>query len=518
MEENISQSSSNTSKPQSNVNKKNPNQSNNESKQNGASAKKAGKIFLSKPIKADAPAFVPPINVDAPVFVPSGSVSSSGVDADKAPNRNQARKRRQQARKKARQQQQQQQQKQGKPKQKQKQNNKKPNETPKKKQQKGERRPPSSQLQYDITHDRKKADKARIVQLAPSAKHVALFSHLPQFEKATSISLNVGFAAPEFHSVVVALGLKLADGVIRGGNDCAVALLRALQQLVRDFVPPARGSLAHDFESYLKPHIQFLIDCRPLTVSMANAIKYFKVHIGLTLDQELSEARKTLHDTIDTYITERVLLAGKVIAKHAASKIVNDDVVMIYSTADCVEMALAEAQQRGTRFRVVMCDDSTRQGMVTLRRLVKLGIECDYVLLSGASYKIAEVTKVLLGCEGMMSNGACFARAGTAAIAMLAHAQHVPVIVLCETYKFCERVQLDSITQNELLDPDAIVRTFKQESPVADWRSVPDLTLLALRYDITPITFVNAVATEVGLIPPTSVPVVVREFRREVAS
>jgi translation initiation factor eIF-2B subunit delta len=82
--------------------------------------------------------------------------------------------------------------------------------------------------------------------------------------------------------------------------------------------------------------------------------------------------------------------------------------------------------------------------------LVKLGIECDYVLLSGASYKMAEVTKVIMGCDGMMSNGmfvvvvvstthvncvigACFARAGTAAIAMLASAQHVPVIVLCET-------------------------------------------------------------------------------------
>jgi translation initiation factor eIF-2B subunit delta len=47
---------------------------------------------------------------------------------------------------------------------------------------------------------------------------------------------------------------------------------------------------------------------------------------------------------------------------------------------------------------------------------------------------------------------------------------------------------------------------------------MPDLTLLALRYDITPIIFINAVATEVGLIPPTSVPVVVREFRREVAT
>jgi hypothetical protein len=37
-----------------------------------------------------------------------------------------------------------------------------------------------------------------------------------------------------------------------------------------------------------------------------------------------------------------------------------------------------------------------------------------------------------------------------------------------DRYKFCERVQLDSITQNELLDPDAALRGVKHNSPVAD--------------------------------------------------
>ena len=46
--------------------------------------------------------------------------------------------------------------------------------------------------------------------------------------------------------------------------------------------------------------MQFLIDCRPLTVSMANAIKYFKVQIGHTLGLELSEARASLLETSET--------------------------------------------------------------------------------------------------------------------------------------------------------------------------------------------------------------------------
>lgn len=51
------------------------------------------------------------------------------------------------------------------------------------------------------------------------------------------------------------------------------------------------------------------------------------------------------------------------------------------------------------------------------------------------------------------------------------------VMVCCETYKFHERVQLDSITSNELGDPDVLVDVpFRPEvSALRDWRSLPRL-------------------------------------------
>lgn len=42
------------------------------------------------------------------------------------------------------------------------------------------------------------------------------------------------------------------------------------------------------------------------------------------------------------------------------------------------------------------------------------------------------------------------ARAGTAQVAMVAHAHNVPVLVCCETHKFSERVQTDSFVYNEI--------------------------------------------------------------------
>jgi translation initiation factor eIF-2B subunit delta len=41
---------------------------------------------------------------------------------------------------------------------------------------------------------------------------------------------------------------------------------------------------------------------------------------------------------------------------------------------------------------------------------------------------------------------------------MMAHHNHIPVLVCCETHKFYERVQLDAICNNELEDADSLLR------------------------------------------------------------
>ena len=44
---------------------------------------------------------------------------------------------------------------------------------------------------------------------------------------------------------------------------------------------------------------------------------------------------------------------------------------------------------------------------------------------------------------------------------------------------------------------------------------MPRLRLLNLAYDVTPAEYVTMIVTEVGMLPPTSVPVVLREYRKE---
>ncbi|KAK2560073.1 Translation initiation factor eIF-2B subunit delta [Acropora cervicornis] len=146
-----------------------------------------------------------------------------------------------------------------------------------------------------------------------------------------------------------------------------------------------------------------------------------------------------------------------------------------------------------------------------LRRLVKHGVRCSYVLISAVSYVIKEVSKVFLGAHALLANGYVKSRVGSSMVAMMAYASNVPVLVCCETYKFYDRVQTDSFVSNELSDPDDLVPLRRESADVlSDWRDVSSLHLLNLVYDFTPPHFVSMVITEVGMIPCTSVPVVLR--------
>jgi translation initiation factor eIF-2B subunit delta len=70
------------------------------------------------------------------------------------------------------------------------------------------------------------------------------------------------------HPAIVELGLRYADGTLRGGNARCVALLHALVAVIRDYTTPEGKSLARDLTAHINATIAFLVECRPLSVSM----------------------------------------------------------------------------------------------------------------------------------------------------------------------------------------------------------------------------------------------------------
>ena len=337
-------------------------------------------------------------------------------------------------------------------------------------------------------------------------KSVELFSHLPQFDKEplqrSFESLIMSGLPPE----VVKLGRSYATNTITGANARCVAMLKTFKLVIASYATPPEKTLSRDLTSYLNVVIQFLADCRPLSVSMGNAIRCLKTRIG-SIDPSTAEldAKQALLETIDRFVQDKIVDASATIADVACRRIRDGDVILTYAFSHAVFQTFKAAHARGIRFRVIAVDCRPHlEGRRLMSRLIALGVDCTYAHITALSYVMHQITTVLLGAASALANGTVISRVGSAAVALMAKEFGVPVIVCCETYKFHERVQLDAITSNELGDPDRV--------GWEGWGGLDNLRLLNLMYDAITAKYVTMIVTEIGLVPTSSVPVILREY------
>ncbi|KAJ1656859.1 hypothetical protein IWQ61_003642 [Dispira simplex] len=360
-------------------------------------------------------------------------------------------------------------------------------------------------------------DTASATALAESKK-LPLVAHLEE----RTYPPTTADAPPGLHPLVRSVGLQFAEFKICGSNARCIAMLQAFKQVIEDYQTPPYTTLCRHLPTYLSPQINYLVSMRPLAVAMGNAVRFLKLNISfLDIDLPESNAKQTLIEGIDEFIRERIIVADRVIVQYGLQKIQDGDVVLTYSCSSVVKAVLLAAHQKNIRFRVIVLDSRPLlEGRKLLQDLVDAGIQCTYSYLNSASYVMKQVSKVFLGTHAVLSNGALLSRAGTALVAMTAYDRNIPVIVCTETYKFTERVQLDSFVWNEVGNPHALIQgpgedpiIANDKAPLEQWESSPNLRLLSLLYDVTPTDYLTMAITEVGMLPFTSVPVVLREYR-----
>ncbi|KAF1994342.1 nagb/rpia/CoA transferase-like protein [Amniculicola lignicola CBS 123094] len=348
-------------------------------------------------------------------------------------------------------------------------------------------------------------------------------------------------ASKDVNPAILALGLQYSNYIICGSTARMVAMLLAFKTVIEQYHTPVGTSLArHLTAHHLNPQIDYLRSCRPLSISMGNAIRWLKdLIIKIDPDVPEDEAKRDLQENIDYFIRDRVTLADDIITSATAQKINSGDVIMTYASSSVVEKTLIRAHQKGIDFSVIVIDSKPLfEGKQLARKLANHGIRVKYLLITGAAHAIKEASKVFLGAHAMMSNGRLYSRIGTALVAMLASSNGLPVIVLCESVKFTERVALDSIVGNEAAPAEEILSEAERRAllplkpylhtsllPKDDTKDTPakgngevlewvdnsdNFQMLQLLYDVTPANYINMVITEYGSLPPSSVPVVHR--------
>ncbi|XP_057330823.1 translation initiation factor eIF-2B subunit delta [Microplitis mediator] len=340
-----------------------------------------------------------------------------------------------------------------------------------------------------------------------------LFKHL--YHEREQCHVDMPVVNSHLHPAIVRLGVQYKDKVIVGSNARCVAFLSALKQLIYDYERPSQADFTRGLESCFQESMAYLHYCRPLAVSMQNALKHIKWKMTLlprtTPDDQ---AKSQLANAIDTYIQEQILLAGEAISMTIRTKISNGDVILTYGYSSLIQRILCDAYDAGRKFRVIIVDGRPwLEGRELLRRLAKHGVECSYILINALSFIMPGVNKVFVGAHAILANGAVMSRAGTAQVALMAKAFNVPVLVACETHKSCERVQTDSIVCNEIGNADELdfnTTGVTKKSPLSNWKAKKTLNLLNIMYDVTPADLVTAVVTELAILPCTSVPVILR--------
>jgi translation initiation factor eIF-2B subunit delta len=391
-------------------------------------------------------------------------------------------------------------------------------------------------------------------------KKVSLFSHLETKEQRNELSLSQSQVINLIHPAILALTLKYSSYSIVGSIPRCKAMLNAFKRVISEYQTPEGTTLTRNLTNHLGYQIDYLKTARPLSVTMGNAIRWLKQEISvISIDTSDVEAKTELLGKIDMFISEKIELSDKVIIQSASAHIQNGSTVLTYGNSNVLkELFIHNHTELKKHFNVIIVDSRPLfEGKKLAEELSAKGLKVEYVLINSLTSVFQDVDTVFLGAHAMLSNGFLYSRVGAALIAMKAKNANIPVLVCCESIKFSDRVQLDSVTLNEMGDNEDLVnwsqeeqgkkssvalRKFiethdekdqqqqkqkmkqqsgngaeptitKDELPLKNWKKSPYLNILNIMYDLTPPEYIQKIITEVGALPPSSVPVILREYK-----
>lgn len=183
------------------------------------------------------------------------------------------------------------------------------------------------------------------------------------------------------------------------------------------------------------------------------------------------------------------------IAEMAARRIPKDSVIMTHCNSSAAVAAIVRAHEQRKVTMVYTTESRPRlQGRITAKQLAEKKVPVTYIVDSAMRYYMKDVDIVIVGADTIASNGAIINKIGTSQLALIAHERRVPFLVCAESYKFSPQTFHGSLVTIEERNP----------SEVLDRKEFPGIRIANPVFDATPAEYVDAIVTELGVIPPSA--------------
>lgn len=118
------------------------------------------------------------------------------------------------------------------------------------------------------------ARKATPVKKPPQHR-VKLFSHLYTDQLPANV-LN----SSTIHPAIVRLGVQYSSGVVKGCNARGLAFMNAIKSVISEYDTPSQKEFSRGLEDVIKSCGSYLQRCRPLAVSVTNAMKFIQFQLN----------------------------------------------------------------------------------------------------------------------------------------------------------------------------------------------------------------------------------------------
>jgi len=251
-----------------------------------------------------------------------------------------------------------------------------------------------------------------------------------------------------------------------------------------------------------------LLRARPTSVLLANGIRFATHRLKEKIDEgfsveELKKFSKSQTMEFLRTIEESVEKIGEIGARRLSS----GDVVLTHGYSSSVLSIIRKARKDGKKITAIVTESRPEfEGRLVARQLVRIGVPTTLIIDSAVSHFIREVDKVLIGAEAVAANGAIVNKVGTSTIASVAHESRVRVFAAASVYKFNPETMFGELIEIEERDPYLVV-------PRSELRGLHKLEVRNIAFDVTPPEHIDLIITEIGVVPPQGVIMILKEKR-----